>query len=415
MATKTVILLDHREGLLAKTDQTVTIDELSADKSKWTVIMEAAVEYTRILLDVCSALHPVMVIAADQSLTFLNKWQCQEGMCKIVETLARIGPPKVTEETQPDLTTALQQCVDMGLSNSLLDIQKLLLGEEPARHARVICFTSIDNPAHCVDIVNEYLDSNSNEGKTELVVFNLVENKESTELCDPHHVIHNVKPGNLFQRVLDTVIKYHNLTITTITSIPMKEEQSTNTQATAYNVNIVHPVVELPSCPRERLTMKWSSPKNAQNINLKNCVATYPVTPLDVAERPTICLVNFLLVGKQVVLEYPKPNLSVVLINHGGTIVMHYIANSVRSVFDELTPIVDTPGGKVTDYRGEELQLNIKNLELCPHPPPDAVECELPLHRSLLELERFSACFPLTYSTSPLDSCGISRIFGHSL
>ena len=59
MATKTVILLDHREGLLAKTDQTVTIDELSADKSKWTVIMEAAVEYTRILLDVCSALHPV--------------------------------------------------------------------------------------------------------------------------------------------------------------------------------------------------------------------------------------------------------------------------------------------------------------------------------------------------------------------
>ena len=61
MATKTVILLDHREGLLAKTDQTVTIDELSADKSKWTVIMEAAVEYTRILLDVCSSLHPVSV------------------------------------------------------------------------------------------------------------------------------------------------------------------------------------------------------------------------------------------------------------------------------------------------------------------------------------------------------------------
>ena len=62
----------------------------------------------------------------------------------------------------------------------------------------------------------------SNEGKIELVVFNLVENKESTESCDPHHVIHNVKPGNLFQLVLDTVIKYHNLTITTITSIPMK-------------------------------------------------------------------------------------------------------------------------------------------------------------------------------------------------
>ena len=31
-------------------------------------------------------------------------------------------------------------------------------------------------------------------------------------------------------------------------------------------MNIVHPIVELPSCPRERLTMKWSSPKNAQVI-----------------------------------------------------------------------------------------------------------------------------------------------------
>ena len=49
-----------------------------------------------------------MVMAADQSLTFLNKWQSQQGMCHIVETLSRLGPPKVTEETQPDLTTALQ-------------------------------------------------------------------------------------------------------------------------------------------------------------------------------------------------------------------------------------------------------------------------------------------------------------------
>ena len=72
------------------------------------------------------------------------------------------------------------------------------------------------------ELLTSYLFVSSNEGKIELVVFNLVESKETTESCDPHHVIHNVKPGNLFQRVLDTVIKYHNLTITTITSIPMK-------------------------------------------------------------------------------------------------------------------------------------------------------------------------------------------------
>lgn len=59
MASKTVILLDHREGLLCKTDQVVDIDEHKATKSKWTVLMESAVEYTRVLLDVCSATHPV--------------------------------------------------------------------------------------------------------------------------------------------------------------------------------------------------------------------------------------------------------------------------------------------------------------------------------------------------------------------
>ena len=62
MATKTVILMDHREGLLGKTDQTVAIDDLSASKSKWTVLMEATVEYTRILMDVCATNHPVSCV-----------------------------------------------------------------------------------------------------------------------------------------------------------------------------------------------------------------------------------------------------------------------------------------------------------------------------------------------------------------
>lgn len=49
----------------------------------------------------------VMVMAADESLTFLNKWHDQEGICKIVETLARIGPPKESEHYH-NLQTALQ-------------------------------------------------------------------------------------------------------------------------------------------------------------------------------------------------------------------------------------------------------------------------------------------------------------------
>ena len=49
-----------------------------------------------------------MVIAADQQLTYLNQWHRQEGMSKIVETLAKLGPPRSTSEVQSDLTAALQ-------------------------------------------------------------------------------------------------------------------------------------------------------------------------------------------------------------------------------------------------------------------------------------------------------------------
>lgn len=64
--------------------------------------------------------------------------------------------------------------------------------------------------------------SNKFDGKIELLVFNLVESEEGEEVSHDDHVIYNVKPGNLFQKVLDVVITNHNLTITTITSIPMK-------------------------------------------------------------------------------------------------------------------------------------------------------------------------------------------------
>ena len=59
MVTKSVVILDHRSHMLAPTDQTVVIDDLKASKSKWTVLMEAAVEYTRIILDVCFTNHQV--------------------------------------------------------------------------------------------------------------------------------------------------------------------------------------------------------------------------------------------------------------------------------------------------------------------------------------------------------------------
>ena len=53
------------------------------------------------------------------------------------------------------------------------------------------------------------------------MVDHLLTGKEDT-LRGPNYEIHNAKPGNMFSTVLNTCLDVHNLTITTITSIPMK-------------------------------------------------------------------------------------------------------------------------------------------------------------------------------------------------
>ena len=253
-ATKTVILMDHREVMAATTDQTISMEEFTAHQSKWTLTMEAVVEYTRIILDICPLSHPVsisplyitllvycippisryclepcsqivdtswkqnlntwlpcwypslasarrgyfitnlpsqlMLLTADDKLTYLNSWTDQLGISKIVEQLARLGPPQGAAQHNLSLAlqvlsiavviiisfrgkitvyifcTAvvlltpllpLQQCLLSAEEMSMVDIQNSLLGSPTPRHARLVCFTSMDTPAECIDIVRQHI------------------------------------------------------------------------------------------------------------------------------------------------------------------------------------------------------------------------------------------------------------------
>lgn len=404
---KTVILMDHRASLLQPSGLSVAVDEISAIKPLWTAIMENTVEYARILLDVCSAIHSVFVVAGDTKLYYLNSWTEPAGITEIVRKLASIGPPS---EESPGLTSILQECVEIASSKSQLEEQAEVRGDCLSNSARIVLFTSCQDTQDLLSVVNQCKQGLDDSVTVSTLIFNIVTDNERV-VKERGDEVHHVTCDNLYKCVLETVIRLHKLTITTITSIPMKEEQSSSTQAAAYNVDIVHPEVTLHGCPTERLTMKWLSPKNAQNINLKNCIATYPITPLDVAERPTICLVNFLLVGKQVVLEYPKKNICVVLLNHGGTIVMHYLSNSKRSVLDDPLPVLEGPGGKVSDYRTEEMVQCIEELMMCPHPPSTDPELGMPVPQSITEVQKLMSTFPLSCSTSVLYSCGLGTIY----
>lgn len=156
--------------------------------------------------------------------------------------------------------------------------------------------------------------------------------------------------------------------------------------------------------PIQTIYLKWSAPKTAK-VELQYCSSVYRVTPTDVGwlmmtsvpqisvcwccacwlvsqvtSRPTICLVNFVLSGKPVVLEQPKKGnskvVSHVLISHGGqpgpyslflvgqdkvmcdccfgcsvgAIFLHCLPSG-RTYLDDPPSISEGWGGRITDYR----------------------------------------------------------------
>ncbi len=79
---------------------------------------------------------------------------------------------------------------------------------------------------------------------------------------------------------------------------------------------------------------------------------TFPT--LQVNSRPSLCLTNFLLNGRQVMLEQPRKLgtkvTSHMLASHGGEIFLHSLS-TVRSQLEDPPSISEGCGGRVTDYR----------------------------------------------------------------
>ena len=185
----------------------------------------------------------------------------------------------------------------------------------------------------------------------------------------------------LSKKLLELALTHYDLASTTVTGIPMKEEQNASSSAN-YDVELFHkasahwrllsdsheskPSLQrsediaawLPQTQKEgfrynTITLKWCTPRGS-SADLHNCTALARVTPTDVNSRPSSCLTNFLLSGRSVMLEMPRRSgskiLSHMLTSHGGEIFIHTL-NISRSVLEDPPSISEGPGGRVTDYR----------------------------------------------------------------
>merc|ERR1712142_537733 len=165
----------------------------------------------------------------------------------------------------------------------------------------------------------------------------------------------------LASKLLYLCLKHYSLASTTVTGIPMKEEQNASSSAN-YDVELFHlgeshvkllgDVSDLTLSKREdceymTATLKWCTPRGSAGVELHHSSGAYRITPTEVNSRQSSCLTNFLLSGRSVMLEMQKRGsntklISHMLTSHGGEIFIHSLSTA-RSALEDPPSISEGP------------------------------------------------------------------------
>lgn len=415
--------------------------------------MEAAIEYCRIAWDLFPTGKLIRFIASDSVPHILNNWNSsQQSISCIMSGLAQLGiPPSSRTANMPEhtvihgLRTALSsfvECTDLQWerfkSFSANDDQKLI------NRCRVICITSTrddESMKRLEDIFhNVLLQQNQlcQGGKRKadislaidhchLVIINTYPVTIESQVSNhpPRHLssiltteVHSIKATLISNKLSSLILEHYDLASTTVTGIPMKEEQNASSSAN-YDVEIYHASSAHTSILKgnaadtaairtkkdgheyETVTLKWCTPRSCSAAEMQNCTSMHRITPVDVNSRPSLCLINFLLNGRSVMLEMARKTggkiTSHLLAAHGGEIFVHTLSTA-RSVLEDPPSISEGCGGRVTDYRIPDFGLFIKQNRLFPLKPGNYKE--IPTLKMKQRLARHTKYWPLTISST---------------
>ncbi|CAK6970711.1 integrator complex subunit 13 [Scomber scombrus] len=459
---KTVFVVDHCPYMAESSRQQVECDVLTksraqgviplapVSKSLWTCAVECSMEYCRILYDIYPKDKVVNYIVSDSEFHILNSWRQEEQSThELMSALAAVGPPNPRED--PECCSILHGLV--AAVESLCKITELQherrtalmdTAERVANRGRIICLTNAKSDTHVrmlEDCIQEtILEQNKLAAgsdrlmaiqQCELALVHIYPQGEDTLVSDrPKKEIsplltsevHSVRAGRHLATKLNILVQQHfDLASTTITNIPMKEEQHANTSAN-YDVELLHHrdahleffksgdlhmagTSTRENGLKETVTLKWCTPRT-NSIELHYCTGAYRISPTDVNSRPSSCLTNFLLNGRSVLLEQPRKSgskvISHMLSSHGGEIFLH-VLNSNRSTLEDPPSISEGCGGRVTDYRITDFGEFMRENRLTPvsessHDPSG----KLPFERAKGQLERHTRYWPMIISQTTI-------------
>ncbi|XP_049892629.1 integrator complex subunit 13 isoform X1 [Epinephelus moara] len=459
---KTVFVVDHCPYMAESSRQQVECDVLTksraqgviplapVSKSLWTCAVECSMEYCRILYDVYPLHKLINYIVSDSEFHILNSWrQEDQSTHELMSALAAVGPPNPRED--PECCSILHGLV--AAVESLCKITELQherrttlmdTAERVANRGRIICLTNAKSDTHVrmlEDCIQEtILEQNKLAAgsdrlmaiqQCDLVLVHIHPQGEDTLVSDrPKKEIsplltsevHSVRAGRHLATKLNILVQQHfDLASTTITNIPMKEEQHANTSAN-YDVELLHHrdahleffksgdlhmagTSTRENGLKETITLKWCTPRT-NSVELHYCTGAYRISPTDVNSRPSSCLTNFLLNGRSVLLEQPRKSgskvISHMLSSHGGEIFLH-VLNSNRSILEDPPSISEGCGGRVTDYRITDFGEFMRENRLTPVPESSHDPSgKLPAERAKAQLERHTRYWPMIISQTTI-------------
>uniref|UniRef100_A0A8C5MU85 Integrator complex subunit 13 n=1 Tax=Leptobrachium leishanense TaxID=445787 RepID=A0A8C5MU85_9ANUR len=461
---KTVFVVDHCPYMAESCRQHVEFDMLTKNrtqgiiplaaisKSLWTCVVESAMEYCRIMYDIYPFKKLVNFIVSDSCSRILNSWAHEDqNLQELMEALALIGPPN--PRADPECCSILHGLVAAvetlcKITDYQHESRTLLLenAERVANRGRIICLTNAKSDSHVQmleECVNETIhDQNKLAAgsdhlmqiqKCELVLIHtfpvgddsLVSDRPRKELSPVlTSEVHSVRAGRHLATKLNHLVQLHfDLASTTITNIPMKEEQHANTSAN-YDVELLHHKeahVEFaksgeghvsnsrePSL-KETVTLKWCTPRT-NSVELHYCIGAFRISPVDVNSRPSsyTVYIYFILYCRSVLLEQPRKSgskvISHMLSSHGGEIFLHTLSSS-RSILEDPPSISEGCGGRVTDYRITDFGEFMKENRLMPvtesrYQMDGALD--VPLGRAKDQLERYTRYWPMIISQTTI-------------
>lgn len=362
--------LHHTSPGISSTS-TPTSGSLRFSKSLWTCSVEASLEYCRIVWDLFPHRKLIRFILSDSAAHIINTWKiASQNMLYISNAMSMVGAPELNSlpSSENNVVHGLRAAIEALAEYTEFQREKSIQPEMPedqqkaeqsqvkkekncnklTNKGRIICITSacddtniknLEEIAHntLLEQNNSFLVGDKSNNllidHCHLVILNILPLNAETAVTSHGRIdistilsteVHIVCAKDIPSKLIHLILNHYDLASTTVTGIPMKEEQNANSSAN-YDVEILHvrsahsaifssgngqlSTSIKDGAEYETVTLKWCTPRGSSTADISTyplCVAQNRVTPVDVTSRPSSCLVNFLLNGRSVLLEMPR-------------------------------------------------------------------------------------------------------------